>query len=468
MHASEASKLGPTKDSRIIKESSIGCDLELPRKNSMQQSSLALGSTLQSEYTLVHNSIQEQLCQNKQKDEYSEPSLPRPHEADISFDNHVLLRIDQCQRQQYILAGNTYLSPLSSESISNGSCLMNSNNLLEKMPVEPLVVHDMIKQQQATEMEQNALLQNTEFKEASFGEHSTIPRRPVQYQAIHNLLLLYEHAINCQNEGTDCNFFRCTNLKRVLSHHLHCKDANCTKRCYTYKRLFDHYRECTRSLCIICDPVRRRVKEVSQRNISNAHTGFPTGLSLEHEESSFKRAKTVHCGENETYEACIRVMNHSHISGDGEPQTGPEVRVPIDTNTGCRDPLDSCMDVDANTGNGKLMESQGVVSILRNSGETYSSIAEEQEVRIKEGCGDEHVALTQAAAYSEEVFVQLGSPDVGSSDKCHSTIVTAANVIQTQRVISLLDTFTPEKLKEHIRSLQQHSNLVSLQLLNIS
>ncbi|WOL02901.1 histone acetyltransferase HAC1-like isoform X2 [Canna indica] len=394
----------------------------------------------------VHELEEEHLCQKRQKYEGSQPSFLRPHQV-----------CEQYQKKQHILVGNRDFEQLHSESTP--SC-----NLLEQMPIDPTVAHEMIKQEQPPTVDENAWLQSTASRDVSCGDYAMTPKKPEPFEAIHNVLFLYEHARNCQDEGKDCSFLQCMNFKRTLSHVLHCKDANCTKRCFKFKRLFDHYRECSKCFCSICGPVRRRMKEISQRNYCNAFTelkvSYPTVSSLDHKESATKRAKTTHqFGENEIYEVSPQIMNCTYPTG-GEVQAGQEVSMPVDTNTRNGEIM-KCVPIDSNTTSAKPVERQDMDCTFRSSEEFCGTITDYPQVGIKEEICVEATCFSHVATYSEENVVQLNSSKVDKSGKCNTNLPAAANMSETKiktpkRVISLLDTFTPEKLREHIRSLEQH------------
>ncbi|RRT83761.1 hypothetical protein BHE74_00014063 [Ensete ventricosum] len=329
---------------------------------------------------------------------------------------------------------------------------MNSQNLLELVPIEPLGIHDVIKHEHPP-----PVFQGIASKEV---DHlTTIPQWPARFQAIHNVLFLYEHVRNCQDDGKGCSLLQCMNLKRNLHHILHCKDANCTKNCFKYKRLFDHYTECCKSLCSICGPVRMRLKEVSQRNISNAFTEPETTLPAfprpDHQESTFKRAKIMHhFDQNGTNQVSLPVMNCSLLTDRGVSQLGQEVSIPVDMKTDSPEPV----------------EKQSVDSNFRESGEIYDTIIEDTEVKIKEAFGVEPPELAQVVTHSErENLGQLEFLEVDISGRCDIALPAAAEVSETKmddpkRVVSLLDTFTAEMLREHISSLEQHITKVRLQL----
>ncbi|XP_042438288.1 histone acetyltransferase HAC12-like isoform X2 [Zingiber officinale] len=491
MYASDA-----TKDSSISNRSSVGFNQKLSHKLSQQQLSDASKKTPQSLYlhAQLHDLEEESVCRSHE----SKPMLLSPHQA-------------------YDPIGQPDFEPLHSQSTVKVSHSINYNNLSEQMPGGPLVIHDMNKQELALGSKECVSTNSSNLTDVLFGDHSMFPRRPAQYQAIQNLLFLYEHARNCQNQENDCNFFQCSNLKSAFAHILYCKDANCTKRCNKYKSLFDHYAECSNIFCSICGPVRARMKEVSQRNISNGFTESKTSLgtvvSMDKEESVFQRGKTTnHFGQNETFEAGVESTKPNHHFG-GELQAGQLVRLPLDTNTGNQNLIETCTLGDANTSSAKLAESQNTDSILRNSGETYVA-TEDTQIEIKENLTVEPDELANVAMCSEPANeIQLGFPMVQTKDVGNIEFSADANMIETKigdplsveadvlanvticsqqmnvdqlgfpmdeigdagnvklsslanvaetkteapkRVTSLLDTFTVEMLRVHISSLEQH------------
>lgn len=439
-------------DSKIMKGRFIGSNFELTDMIGMQHPPPGSGSLLQSYLKAqVHDSHQGHLCQIKQKCMGSQPSPQGPHPPYDPFVQHQFLQKDQYQQQEENVVGNQDFASSHSESFLNGPRLMNSQNLLDVVPIEPLAIHDVIKHEQPPPMFEGI---------ASEVDHlTTIPQRPTRFQAIHNVLFLYEHVRNCQDDGKGCILLQCMNLKRNLHHILHCKDANCTKNCFKYKRLFDHYTECCKSLCSICGPVRMRLKEVSQRNFSNAFTEPETTLPAvprpDHKESAFKRAKTMHhFDQNGTHHVSLPVMNCSLLTDTGVSQLGQEVSIPVDMKTDSPEPV----------------EKQSVDSNFRDSGEIYDTKIEDTEVKIQEGFGVEPAELAQVVTHSEqENLVQLEFLEADISGQCDITLAAASKVSETKmdnpkRVVSLLDTFTVEMLREHIRSLEQHISKVCLQL----
>lgn len=76
-------------------------------------------------------------------------------------------------------------------------------------------------------------------------------------------ILLLHHASLCSASGSSCTVTQhCDNMKKLWCHVSQCKTDDCTvQHCDSSKRVLTHYSKCIGPSCLVCVPVRKRIKE---------------------------------------------------------------------------------------------------------------------------------------------------------------------------------------------------------------
>ena len=91
----------------------------------------------------------------------------------------------------------------------------------------------------------------------------------ISYSEIRNQqhrLFLLRHASQCTTEQGGkkrCKYIYCSDYKVLLEHILYCKEGSgCNvKNCVNSKLLIDHYNSCDDEECLVCGPVKEKIKE---------------------------------------------------------------------------------------------------------------------------------------------------------------------------------------------------------------
>lgn len=78
-------------------------------------------------------------------------------------------------------------------------------------------------------------------------------------------ILLLHHAAKCRNNSHKCSITpHCHSMKVLWKHIQQCKADECNEaHCLPSKQVLSHYAKCCESVCSVCGPVRRRIKEDS-------------------------------------------------------------------------------------------------------------------------------------------------------------------------------------------------------------
>ncbi|XP_072984159.1 probable histone acetyltransferase HAC-like 3 isoform X1 [Typha latifolia] len=268
-----------------------------------------------------------------------------------------------------------------------------------------------------------------------------------QYAEEHKILFLHEHAINCSL--LECTVTCCTSMKKILRHIMTCDDSGCKIKCLKTKKLSDHYRHCHEIACVICSPVRVELQKFSYETSNTAvrETVLPTSDKPEYKEHQAKRRKVehpilAHFNQNKSSQVSAHVLNntspsrvvhHAYDKKDSFANSSSQIIEPVVLSTSL---VESCA-------NRSVLEVESevatnVLPVVNCIGLTEVAAQSEHNIQNKAGCvvmEEESKVHPSSAVISLVRGTEMGKPNSKSA--------------------SLLDTFTPEILREHIRSLKQ-------------
>ncbi|XP_008782409.2 histone acetyltransferase HAC1-like isoform X2 [Phoenix dactylifera] len=405
--------------------------------------------------TKSHSSEQENILQNKQLHKESQQSCQWSHLPQKLFDQLQLVQNDQYFQQQQVLTDNGTSGILQSESFLNGPVQTNSYSLAGEVPLQRPREQDVTVQKQTPySFEKPTRFQLSCSNGVAADCQSEFPQGDREYQKIHRILFLYDHVMTCLSEEK-CKSTPCMLMKLKVQHIFHCKDIHCTKQCVKYKKLFDHYRECHESLCGICAPVRMRLKNVSQGTIAVTKTAFPTVDTVECKQPPLKRIKSD--------QSSLSYSVQSETCWLLSPGMGCTHQSPQEVLQACHDVSMSVNSIKTYTESRKSISEASATSSLENQANSCETKFEDPKVATKVHSGVEPVSAGQIVSHCEqdhaEVQIEAAKVELEAESK-----VTASSVLDAigtklgkpkPRGVSLLDTFTPETIREHIRSLEQ-------------
>ena len=103
-------------------------------------------------------------------------------------------------------------------------------------------------------------------KDMSVQEQKALSRKDLSNGVIkpqQQRILLLHHASYCTVPGNKCTVTQhCDNMKKLWCHVSVCEVDDCDfQHCDTSKRVLMHYSKCVGPSCLVCVPVRKRIKE---------------------------------------------------------------------------------------------------------------------------------------------------------------------------------------------------------------
>ena len=110
---------------------------------------------------------------------------------------------------------------------------------------------------------------------------------------IRQQLVLLLHAQNC-NKITGCHVPYCSTMRNLLAHMTMCMDGrNCTVAlCSTSRQIIDHWRNCNKSYCPICYPLKA-YKSNTNRNMNTSRNEYKNELNEQKMLSTAKSNKII-------------------------------------------------------------------------------------------------------------------------------------------------------------------------------
>ncbi|KAG1334097.1 histone acetyltransferase HAC1 [Cocos nucifera] len=406
--------------------------------------------------TQSHSSEQGNLFQNMQLNKESQQSYQWSYRPQKLSDQLQLFQNAQYFQQQPVLTDNGTLGTLRSESFLNGSVHMDSCILAGEVALQPLREQDgTVLKQTRYSIEKPTRFQLSYSTGIAADCQSEFPQGNGLDRNIHKLLFLYGHVMTCSSEEEKCELRSCMVMKQKVRHILDCNNNHCTTQCVRYKKLFDHYRECHESLCGICAPVRMRLKTVSQGAITVTQTPFPTVDTVEYKKPPLKRMKSE--------QSSLLYSVQSETSWLSSPDNGCTHQSPQEVLQPCYDVGMSVNSIKTCTESRKSISEASAASSLENQAKSWDTKFEDPKVASKEHSGVEPVSAAQIVSHCEQdhTEVQIEAAKVEQEAETKVTASAVLDAIETKpgkpktRGVSVLDTFTPEKLREHIRSLEQ-------------
>lgn len=297
----------------------------------------------------------------------------------------------------------------------------------------------------------------------SFGK----PSENEQHGKYHTYRRLYYHVLCCTAPEKKCEESYCKNMKELLVHISNCGDSCRRRDCSKLKKLLNHFRECRASTCGICGPVspnEMRLKTDLQATVSSdtaeSMASSLTVNTTEHKQPPSKRTKInnhfhFHKSQNETSMASLSVEDPVHL-------------VPVVTSVECEEssaPLNitpESIELDAGQSSSSSYESHPKPECCAvESGDPVMDI--KMKIHFEPST---NLELIDTQPKKENVQIPVEGDTVKLESICKDTTTSDVHVMETKlrkpkKGVSLIDSFTPEEIREHIGSLRQSVGQVS-------
>ncbi|OAY70463.1 Histone acetyltransferase HAC4, partial [Ananas comosus] len=310
-----------------------------------------------------------------------------------------------------------------------------------------------------------------------------------------NFLFLYEHVLSCSLRERECDVHLCPNFKEKLNHILNCNVKGCEKSCYGPRVLIDHYRKCRSIECQLCGPVWRKLAEVSDQL------------------RPAKRCRTESCsaflsGQNETFKEPRPAPNSNGSSSQGSSRTFQRTLMSTNVSSEIQDVSMNQKFLDSSTSKvddwnvnlvrleeTKVQREQEKTKMQNEVDDVAVEMQENAEIQnkdsdfavrmqedphIKDEDGNIVLKLQEKTKNQNETGVRVvvemqensqiqneGSDFVPNTEckpdslQVVTPVVIESNLVNPRiEVVSLIDTFTAEKIREHLKSLKQCSGQV--------
>lgn len=381
-------------------------------------------------------------------------SQPRQLKREFQQSFPTKKQFDQLQ-QQHVSMDNRASGLPQAESILNSSLQIEGCFIIpDQEPPEPHTMRDVI-QQPRFSLKGSASDGSLASSGVTVACESRKTSRAVQHDKLHETLFCYLHVMNCSCQGNECKVPCCMNLKQMLSHISCCSDNHCVNYCFLYQKLFHHFRECRENACGVCGPVRMRWKFFPQGAVTSdiplSKAATPSIGTLDYLQPPLKRTKMENpypsqSSRSETSQASPLIVDQTH-SSQGLPHVCPEVSTPASSKT-------DSMKLDADPSASSSKESHA---------KFCEDKFEDSEEAIKVELGVEPVnseeILVQCEEEKKQVQIEAGKLKV--EVECKISASSAGHLLGTKpgnpkiKGLSLIDSFTPERVREHIRILRK-------------
>lgn len=278
---------------------------------------------------------------------------------------------------------------------------------------------------------------NTSSKQVN-GDGSQDVRNQIRW------LLFMEHARSCRATGDTCLSKFCLPVKKLLEHMKRCKIPDCKEpRCWQTRKLRLHYEECSNKSCPVCVPVNDNIKKnrnkrgaaqpmessepvQAHNNDNNKRGAEAISVGDDNLQPSFKRLKIEQPSQIAT---CERESMSASVSGSSMPKKEryglQSVKVEV-----------MPMDIDVT-----LELEKHVSGFIPMGGE---SAVDEKTICL-------------SSQVKPKCMNEMGAPKKENVKQCMDDVDESK-----MEISSMVELFTPEQVKEHIRGLRQWVGQVKL------
>ncbi|KAJ9559953.1 hypothetical protein OSB04_005113 [Centaurea solstitialis] len=285
--------------------------------------------------------------------------------------------------------------------------------------------------------------------------------RELQYRNQQRWLLFLRHARKCVHPPGKCPEPNCVTAQKLWNHMTSCKDVvQCPyPRCRGTKHLLLHHKNCRDSSCPVCVPVKRFVQMKGGgglRSDSNSVLPRKETPAEHHNDGSAGRYVTKTSPSEDLHPSMKRMKI--------EPQS--QSLAAENENSGIQVPIQDVRDDEPRVGDGcVLIKSEVIVekTDVSSSVQGFPKITEVKTDYVEESCvqksesvsivSNTAVGLSREFVKTEKEAVQA-KQEIVAPPAAETSAGTKSGKPKIKGV-SMMELFTPEQVREHIRGLRQ-------------